>query len=140
MKSSTKAIRDMIPSSIDDILRVNRHQARMYLTPPEELAALGGDISMRHAKGHITNWCFVSFHAIEHDIKVVYLTGYNRGERANWMTSMVTAIAGRAVLTKSGSLYVLEGAASDQPDLLHICATLHAWGIGPRFGVPHIFY
>lgn len=135
-----EALEYLLPKSIDDVLRENRQEARLYLSTPEELAVLVGDIEMHHVKGNISDWCFVSFQIMATGQVGVFLVGHNNEERAAWMTSSVTTIAGKAVMTRSGSLYVLDGEPTTEPNLLHICATLHAWGAGQHFDVPHIFY
>lgn len=71
---------------------------------------------------------------------MIYLTGFNDAERSSWMTSLVVAIDGDAVATKSGSLYKLKGDKSEILDLPYICATLNGWGVGQLFGVPPFFF
>lgn len=133
-------LEQITPKSLDDIIRTNRDKARMYLSTEAELAALQGAIPIGLVKGKISHWSFITFFLTEKNWAGVYLTGFNAAENSSWMTSMVTAINGTAVLTKSGSIYIFDGEPSTEQDLPFICATLNLWGAGQHFGVPPLFF
>lgn len=133
-------IANLIPKSLDHIIRIRRDQLRLYESTDEELAALHGSVKRSSPTGVISRWSFITLYFVETDWPAVYLVGYNAAERSSWMTSMVVAIDGDAVRTKSGSLYLLEGERSTTFDLPYICATLHRWGVGKMFGVPEFFF
>lgn len=128
------------PKSLDDIIRFNRDEARLYMSTAAELHALGSSRPPRAPRAVIAEGAFITMYFANPGVAMVYLTGLNETEHCSWMTSEVMAINGDAVFTRSGSCYRLRGRRSDRPDLLHICATLHLWGVGRRFGVPNIFY
>lgn len=133
-------LEQITPKSLDDIIRTNRDKARMYLSTEAELAALQGPIPIGLVKGKISHWSFITFFLTKKSWAGVYLTGFNAAENSSWMTSMVTAISGTAVLTRSGSIYILVGEPSAEQDLPFICATLNGWGVGQDFGVPPLFF
>jgi hypothetical protein len=132
----------LVPKSLDDVIRKNRDRAKIYLSTAEEIAALhASDLLLNQPssiKGILRDWSYVT-------IKVgkmpgVFLLGYSITASRSLCTSLVVGIADNLVRTRSGSLYKLEGPATDQPDLLHLCSQLWNWGVGESLGVPHIFY
>ncbi len=141
MATIVQQLEQIIPKSLDDIIRSNREKVRLYLSTETELDALKGAVPIQRFKGEISNWAFITFFLTESGgFPMVYLTGFNKAENSSWMTSLVTAIHGEAVATTSGSLYRLIGERTSTPDLEHICATLNTWGIGPMFDVPPFFF
>ena len=128
------------PKSLDDIIRSNRDRMRAYLTTEEELLTLRGPGPIQAVTGMITHWNFVTFFLTESKTANIHLTGYNAAEQSSWMTSIIVAIDGNAVVTHTGSLYILEGEKSEELDLEYICATLNSWGIGQKFDVPPFFF
>ena len=130
----------LLPASLDDIIRTNRDVAKLYLTTDAEIDALRAAVPPGAITGTISAWSFITMFMTQPGVAMVNLTGFNEAERCSWMTSQVMAIDGDTVITRSGSYYLLQGERSDGPDLLHICATLHLWGVGPMLGVPYIFY
>lgn len=141
LQNALDALESLIPSSLDEVIRRNRDRARLYFSTPEELAALAAcsdSVFGRHIKGVLRDWTLVTLNIV--DKPGVILLGYNTTVGQTWATSLVTGIAGNRVLTRSGSLYQLDGPSSDDPDLLHLCAQIWNWGLGNYLGVPHIFY
>jgi len=133
-------LNQLMPASLDDIIRLNRNMAKLYLSTAAEIDALRASLPIQAAKATISNWSLITMFFTKRGEAMVYLTGFNEEERCGWMTSMVTAFDGDALLTKSGSLYRLKGDPTDRPDLPLICATLNAWGAGRMLGVPKFFY
>ncbi len=140
MDTLKQQLEQILPKSLDDIVRTNRDKMRIYVSTDEELAALRASVPIQPVKGVITEWNFITLFLVESSSPMVYLTGVNRAMRSSWMTSLVVGIDGDAVATNSGSLYKLSGDRSDQLDLEYICATLNLWGIGQHFGVPPFFF
>ena len=124
--------------SIDELFRRNRHAGEIYLATEEELAALSGDIPARHVTRHLRDWCFFTINLIDRGQKDVHLCGVNVDVNKGMVrvTSQVRSIAGRAVFTNSGSIYIVDGPATDQPPLRSLCDILYKWGLGNYFGVP----
>ncbi|MBI5922079.1 MAG: hypothetical protein HY847_10605 [Betaproteobacteria bacterium] len=133
-------LQEITPKSLDDIIRTNRDKAKLYLSTEAELTALQGPMPIGLVKGNISHWSFITFFLTQKSWAGVYLTGFNEAENSSWMTSAVTAINRTAVLTRSGSIYILVGEPSTEPDLPFICATLNGWGVGQHFGVPPLFF
>lgn len=73
-----------------------------------------------------------------------FLLGINREVDCAWMTSAVNAIDLEiGVVRTSNSLYGLGNKGEGNPNLnliLHICHTLHKWGIGKQLGVLEVLY
>lgn len=140
MESVAQQLEPMIPTSLDDIIRINRDQVTAYMTTAAEIEALKGIVPLQFVKGELSDWAFITFFLVRTGLPMVYLTGFNSAEHSRWMTSLVVAIDGDAVATTSGSVYKLKGDKSEILDLSHICATLNAWGVGRMLGVPRFFF
>lgn len=140
MEFVVQQLEQMIPKSLDDIIRTKRDQVKAYLTTTAEIEALKGIVPIQFVKGELSNWAFITFFLTKKGLPMVYLTGFNSAERSSWMTSLVVAIDGDAVATKSGSVYKLKGDKSEILDLPYICATLNGWGLGRTLGVPQFFF
>lgn len=134
------ALRAMLPTSLDDIIRINKDKVKAYPSTDIEIEALKGSIPIKFIKGELSNWVFITLFLTAKELPLVYLTGYNKTERSSWMTSQVVAIEGDLVATKSGSVYKLKGDKSDKLDIPFICATLNGWGVGQQLGVPSFFF
>ena len=130
----------LMPESLDEIIRTNRDRMRLYRSTGAELDALRTLVPAAIVKAVISHWCFISISQPGEAAPQVCLTGYNLAERSSWMTSQVMGISRNAVATRSGSVYLLDGEKSDELDLPFICATLNHWGIGQHFGVPPFFF
>jgi hypothetical protein len=130
----------LVPTSLDDIIKVNRDRLQLYLSTTEELEALRCETPSKPVKATISAWSFITLNYSEVKKKAIVLAGFNQDQHCTWMTSAVTGIDGNRVTTYSGSLYEFVGDSTTDVDLLHVCAMLHRWGIGPLFGVTHIFY
>ena len=138
---------NILPKSLDDIIRANRDKCSLSLSTREELAELPSIVEMMddqkpiHAK--LNGWYFICIK--EFDAKLHFLTGFHEAQDCVWATSVIVALDlehGHA-LTKSGNIYQLGTKGEGDPGqaiLLHICAQFHNWGIGEKLGVPHIFY
>lgn len=140
MDSLKQALEQLMPKSLDDIIRHNRDKAQLYLSKDEELHALQGPLGPGMPKALVASWAFITMRLLESETSFIYLVGFNQTERSMWMTSFVTGIDGRKVTTKRGSFYELVGDSQPDVDLPHICATLHHWGLGALLGVPHFFF
>ena len=140
MDAITETLIDIHPKTLDDIVRKNRDKLRIYASTEEELGALHAPVPIQAVTGVISHWSFLTLFFVELKQPAIHLHGYNAEERSSWMTSAVVGIHGNAVATRSGSLYMLDGEQSDEEDLEYICATLHSWGLGPKFDVPPFFF
>lgn len=140
MRTLAEELAQLLPESLDDIIRANRDKAQLYFSTDEELAPYRGPVGFGDTKGQVSDWAFISLYLVESRASFIYLVGFNETTQRTLMTSFITGIEDRKVTTKSGSYYELIGDRTLDVDLVHICATLHLWGIGPGLGVPHFFF
>lgn len=138
-------MRELLPTSLDDVIRENRHQLRLALATEEEMKNLETGIADGPVHHVLTKWNIVMLHVTEDGKKVASprLVGMVHESRESWMTSHVVGVdTERGLVQTRNSLYRILGPRADEQglDLLRICASLHEWGLGKRFGVPHIFY
>lgn len=143
--SMKDALEKVLPKSLDDLITINRELASLRIATDEDINNLKSKIPVQEPVAVITRWCLISLDIPKTEdgrTVLVCLTGYNTTHKSSWMTSPITGIDLDAglVTTHSGSLYRLEGARIDDPDLPYICATLHRWGIGDALGVPSIYF
>lgn len=142
-------IEDVIPKSLDDIIRKRRETYRLKMASEAELVALPlmvdaiGDRQMRVKEGEISEWRIIKLASAKND-GVMFAIGFRRGKVC--MTSPVRSmdvVRGKGMILTNNSLYKLGHKGEGEPDfhlLMHICAVFWAWGIGDQFGVPHVFY
>ena len=151
MGSDPWKIEDQIPKSLDEVIRLRRESFALRLSSPEEIAALSTVPIEDHGKAiqaTIDNWyliCLAYSKAADMAPQLThFLLGVNREADCAWMTSAVNAInSDRNVVLTNNSLYGLGSKGTGTPDLnliLHVCHTLHKWGIGKQLGVLEIFY
>lgn len=53
MDSLAQALEQLIPQSLDDIIRLNRDKAQLYLSKKDELDVLRGPVVLGMPKAHI---------------------------------------------------------------------------------------
>ena len=144
-----RSIEGILPSCLDDIIRLNRDKYQMRMGSNEEIQGLPllveavGDRQMQAKNGEISEWRYVVID-VEGGGQSSFMIGYRHGSPL--ITSNVRSIDYNGnsgfVLTKN-SLYRLGKQGDGEPDihlLTHICASLWAWGAGESLGVPHVFY
>lgn len=140
MDDLKEQLTQLLPQSLDDIIRASRDKVQLYFSNDNEIDALRCPLPDGQIKAQISGWAFITLHFSESQESLVYLVGFNQTEQCSWMTSFVTGIGHGVVTTKSGSIYALIGPSTLDVDLVNICATLHQWGVGRQLGVPHFFY
>lgn len=138
-------LRELLPKSLDDVIRENREQLRLALATAEEMKGLETRIAEGPVYHALKRWNIVMLHVTDGGKKVSSprLVGTVHESQQSWITSHVEAIDTEHGLVQTrNSLYRILGPRADEDalDLLRICASLHEWGLGARFGVPHIFY
>lgn len=139
-------IDDLIPKTLDDIIRKNRELMELGLSTPDEIRALQAEVQQGlPIKDMIDDWHLISLRSKQSgDVKILLL-GQSQKENIAWMTSLIVRIdlTQSVIVTQSGSLYGLGSQGAGEPSrgqLIHVCATLHKWGSGEFLGVPHFFY
>jgi hypothetical protein len=140
----SKALNDLIPKSLDEIVTLHRDECILRPSIAEDLARLkpmDSTISeQKPDKGTIDDWRIIAASGTSKTL--LFLTGTHRSKDVPYMTSDIVSIDGNTVVTNN-SVYHLGVKGEGEPDMmiiLHICATLHYWGAGAYLGVPYIFY
>lgn len=145
MSSGTIPLVDYLPKSLDDIVRTNRDHLRLSLATEGELEQLSHPLRKSPLARYLIRWQILALHFSGNGkvVNTYHLIGRVRGTREAWMTSKVRAIdlKQRRVQTEN-SMYGLWGQRGGEcdVDLRHLCATLNAWGLGPHFGVPELYF
>ncbi len=149
-----EALEQMIPKSLDDIVRSSRDVLQIGLAMPDELAIRATAIEPdRGTRDTIEQWRIISFRTIglrpDTGLEGILssrlsLLGRAVGTRGSWLTSEVVQIDvdGGLVLTRN-SLYRLGSRGEGEPppdDLIYVCAVMHGWGVGDLVGAPSFFY
>lgn len=139
---------ELIPKSLDDIVRNNRDELRLALVEVDDIHSLSHQINTSTFNG-----TFVQLFLYKRVIKAcvdqpICAVGYLKTEfeKVAYHTSRVKYldIKQKIIHTSSGNNYYFEKFVLDnKPDttlLMHICAVSHVDGWGPHFGVPNFFY
>lgn len=137
-----------MPKRLDDIIRDNRHMARLALSTDDEILDRYGPVTPGPEKEVIDDWRFVSLHLATSDgleaVTLMFLLGFRRSNGNPRITSDVVKIDldRGLVVTKNGSLYRLGSQGQGEPPFAHlfmICSAFHSWGFGLPLGVPPLF-
>lgn len=146
--SIAQQIEAVIPTSLDDIFRKNKHWGSVTIATEDQLHQLHQPVPKRfESRGDIDDWRFI---AITFNIEEkgfyqqrLHLFGSLAGE--SWITSMVQGIdmKSRLVRTKN-SVYGLAGEPGtgelDSMELVYLCGAFNRWGYGEIFGIPPVFF
>jgi hypothetical protein len=144
-------IDDLIPKSLNDIIRINRDQARLYLTTDDEIMDLYAEVTPGTPKEVIDDWRLISLYFVPSNLVQVMLLGDRRcnpprGLPAGRGHARITSVVRRIdldrgfVVTNSRSLYQLGKKGHGQPPFEHlamICQAFHSWGFGMFLGTPY---
>jgi hypothetical protein len=154
MGAIAEAIENLIPRSLDDIVRQNRHLFCISLATSEELAARAAKIEPRDVKDTINGWRMLSFRAFARRrpiksedascVSRLLLLGSAVETGCIWITSAVMRIdADSGFVQTQNSFYRLGPRAEGEPppdELMTVCAALHRWGVGPLLGAPEFYF
>lgn len=145
--AAIQVLNELIPKSLDDIIRANRGECSLSLSTSDDLDELPMIIEVvakqKSIRAKLNNWRFVCVG--NNSKKSHFLTGIHEAQNCVWATSVIVAIDMEhgLALTRSGNIYQLGKKGEGEPEigiLMHICAQFHQWGIGELLGVPHVFY
>jgi hypothetical protein len=135
---------EIFPTSLDDIIRKNRHLVDLRLPTEAEITSVEKSLVITNLKGTFSEallYCRVS---PQLDAPILCLVGYH--EQGHVLhTSRIVGFdpETNAVLTGSGSNYLIKNFIEGEPDvqlLSFICYIFHREGMGNYFGVPAVFY
>lgn len=140
-------LQDLLPQSLDEIVRTNRDKFRLSFATAEEIKSLERFVP---AGGLVRNtlegWNILMMHATTggKTQSVPKLLGSVQGTGQCWITSTVTAIDSDTGLVQTeNSLYRIVGPRSFEPSvhlLLHVCVFLNQRGVGHYLGIPEFSY
>lgn len=138
-------LKRLLPSGLDDIIREHRDELRLALATEAELKTLETSIADAPARHQLVQWNVLVLHATAANGQASSprLIGRVVDTGKSWITSHVVGIDfGQGLVQTKRSLYRISGPRAEENDidLLHICVSLHDWGLGARFGVPHFVY
>lgn len=142
-----RKIQELIPKSLNDIVRANKEHLTIRLATDGEVMALHcGVAPNRPPKMVLDDWRFIVMDMSMDGFRdyELYLLG-DTPYGSTRITSPVRQIDldRRLVITNSGTLYGLGKQGLGEPPYNHlamICAAAHSWGFGRTFGIPHFFY
>jgi len=143
LKTVEQQLQELLPKSLDDIIRKNRERASLRLATEADRRAIAHRIVPTGRATPISRWNLITLDVRGADpIRYTILVGWNDVTRTTWNTSPIVKLDAAAglVLTRSGTLYGMSGKSSDKIDLLCICAWLHQTPAGKFLGVPEFFY
>lgn len=140
-------LQDLVPKSLDDIVRANRDKFRLAFATEEEMKSLERDIPSGGPVRHtLEGWNVLMMHATAGGKvqSVPKLLGSVEGTGQCWITSTVKAIdLDTGLVQTENSLYRVVAQRSFEPSmhlLLHVCVFLNQRGVGPFLGIPAFFY
>lgn len=140
-------LQDMVPRSLDEIVRTNRDKFRLAFATDEEMKSLERDIPSGGPVRHtLEAWNVLMMHetAGGKTRSVPKLLGSVEGTGQCWITSTIKGIdLDTGFVQTENSLYRVTDARSSEPSmhlLLHICVFLNQRGAGPYLGIPEFFY
>lgn len=134
-----------LPKRLDDIIRDNRHMARLALSTDQEVYERESQVAPGPETEIMDDWRFVSLHLATSDgletVTLMFLLGFKRSNGNPRITSDVIKVDldRGLVVTKNGSLYRLGSQGQGEPPfpgLVMICSAFHNWGFGLPLGVP----
>jgi hypothetical protein len=153
MSGIAEALEKLIPQSLGDVVRQNRHLVQIGLATPEELAERAATIASGQAKDTINGWRMIAFRIPRPPAdKQLGLFEKCRLSMIGWavelrcvrITSHVLRIdVGNGLVQTRNSLYRLGVRGEGEPsrdELIHVCAALNSWGLGQDLGVAEFFF
>jgi hypothetical protein len=143
MPDIQQVLDQMIPRSLDDIVRLNRDQMQIGLATLDELSAQAGVIELGQTLDTIDEWRVVAIRQ-RGAPPLLSLLGHVVGTSRVRMTSEIIMFdVCRGLCRTRNSLYRLGLPGDGEPpqeDLICACAILHQWGIGRTIGAPEFFF
>jgi hypothetical protein len=140
-KTVEQQLQELLPRSLDDIIRKNRERASLRLATDADKQAIAHRIASDESATPISRWNLVTLD-VRGTKPITILVGWNDVVGTTWNTSPILQLDAESglLVTRSGTLYKMSGKSSDKIDLLCICAWLHQTPAGKFLGVPEIFY
>lgn len=139
-------IDDLIPKTLDDIVRERRDEVQVRLATAAEIKALGEFLGDTRLAGKpndtIEYWYPLAF--VVHGERAVRLLGHFRHRNEIQLSSAVSVLdLQNGLVRTANSVYRLDKRGEGEPPrdyLAHLCAILNNMGIGWTLGVPRVFF
>lgn len=135
-----------LPATLDEIVTRNRERWQIGLATATETAALAGAVCAAPGEERdiLADWRLIAIRDRHMGEVMIVLLADAMRAGTNWSTSLVKTVDfDRRLARTRNSVYALADHGEGEPPLLHLlhlCATLHAWGVGTSLGAPAIFY
>lgn len=140
-------LEELIPKSIDNIIRENRDKLRLEIVKKNEMETTHKNLAITNFKGALNDVLIYRRRILINDsssIAAIGLIDTPYGTQLRHTSSIVAYDSdSKVILTHSGSHYVINNFLEGDPNfsfLTFICATLNHEGVGSYFGVPPFFY
>ncbi|MDO9469014.1 MAG: hypothetical protein Q7J36_17065 [Thiobacillus sp.] len=138
---------DLVPRSLDEIVRTNRDKFRLAFATDEEMKSLERSIQAAGMVRHtLEAWNVLMMHATAggKTRSVPKLLGSVEGTGQCWITSTIKGIdLDTGLVQTENSLYRVAGTQSFEPSahlLIHVCVFLNEYGAGGYLGIPDFYY
>ncbi|TXI45038.1 hypothetical protein [Methylophilus sp.] len=139
---------DLIPESLDEIVRINRDLLKLEYANSEDLSRLATRIQNTNFKGTLVEAFLYKRLTKLSEVEPICAVGYliTESGKVAFHTSRVVGVDNdqKIIVTASGSHYMISSFAdtrqTDSTLLLHICHVAHRDGWGTHFGIPEIYY
>lgn len=140
--------KDLIPKSLDDIVRKNRHLLQLEYANSDDVLKLTKRIETSSLKGTLVDAFLYKRLTKLSEVEPICAVGYlitDSGKIA-FHTSQVVGVDNdqKVIATALGSHYKIESLSdtqnTDSTLLLHLCHVAHRDGWGAHFGIPEIYY
>ena len=141
-KTVEQQLEELLPKSLDDIIRKNREHGSLRLATEADKRAIAHRIVPTGRATPITRWNLITLDVRgSAPIQYTIMVGWNDVTGTTWNTSPIVKLDAAAglVVTRSGTLYRMSGESGAKIDLLCICAWLHQTPAGKFLGVPEFF-
>jgi hypothetical protein len=144
----TQQAKDLIPKSLDEIVRINRDMLKLEYANSEDLLKLTTRIKTTSFKGTLIDAFLYKRLTNLSEVEPICAVGYLNTDsgKVAFHTSRVVGVDNdqKIIVTASGSHYMISSFAdtrqTDSTLLLHICHVAHRDGWGTHFGIPEIYY
>lgn len=132
---------NLIPKSLDDIIRKNREYCQLRHATEADLTPILGAVKPAYPKLVITSWHLVTAAISTGECKTVLLGEICDGSGNTWITSKIVKLDLESgyLQTNSGSLYLMAEKGIGEPSfeqLALLCSYFNRGGCGAFFGVP----
>lgn len=140
-------LQDIVPRSLDEIVRTNRDKLRLAFATDGEMKSLEHGVPAGWVVRHtLEGWNILMMHATAggKTQSIAKLLGSVEGTGQCWITSTVKGIdLDTGLVQTENSIYRVEGPRLFEPSthlLIHVCVFLNQRGVGPFLGIPAFFY